>query len=160
MKNNEGGYIMKQKINEKWEEVCKNMKEFDELYHKIANYYNLSDSSFWILYVLYQNPEGCTQKAFYSDWYFNKQTINSSIKYLENKGYITLKFEENSKKFKRIYITQKGIELSKNTIARVIEIENRVFSEKEEKEMNIVINFFKDRLNIFKNKLEELMKDE
>jgi len=78
--------------------------EFDEEYHKLASYYKLSDSSFWILYELYQNKNGCTQKELYTDWYLNKQTINSSVKYLINKKYIMVEYLDNNKKSKIVKI--------------------------------------------------------
>lgn len=142
-------------INERWDSICRIMKEFDEVYHKIATYYNLSDSSLWILYVLYQKKEGCTQKELCTDWYMSKQTINSSIKYLQNEGYILLNYEENNKKFKRIVMTEKGLELANRTVKKVVEIENRVFENIDEKEISIVINFLKKQLETFKQETKK-----
>lgn len=151
---------MRKSIEEKWETICKIMKEFDEVYHKIATYYNLSDSSFWILYALYQNKQGCTQKELCTDWCINKQTINSSIKYLQNKEYIMLKSEENNKKYKRVLITEKGLELAEKTVKKAMEIENRAFKNIDQKEMDMVINFFKTQLALLKEETEKEKKED
>lgn len=150
---------MKSIIDKKWDDVCKIMKGFDEAYHKIATYYNLSDSSFWILYALYQKKEGCTQKELCTDWYINKQTINSSIRYLQNKGYITLNYEENNKKYKRVSITEKGLEIAKQTVGKAMKIEEKAFKNIDEKEMDIAINFFRKQLESLKNETEKEIKE-
>ena len=149
---------MKSSINEKWDIICKIMKEFDDTYHKIATYYNLSDSSFWILYALYQKKEGCTQKELCTDWYISKQTINSSIMYLQNKGYISLKYEESNRKYKRVCITDKGLEIAKQTVGKVTQIEDKAFKNIDEKEMDIAINFFKKQLKSLKDETAKEIK--
>lgn len=150
---------MKSNIDKKWDIVCKIMKEFDEAYHKIAMHYNLSDSSFWILYALYEKKEGCTQKELCTDWYINKQTINSSIKYLQSKGYITLHYEENNKKYKKVCLTDNGLEIANQTISKAMQIEKNAFKNIDEKEMDIAINFFKKQLTSLKDEITKEFKE-
>lgn len=147
---------MKGNINQKWEMLCKYMNEFEIEYHKLASYYKLADSSFWILYELYENEEGCTQKELYTDWCLNKQTINSSVKYLTKEGYIMLENFDNSKKMKRIKLTEKGMKLAKNTVGKVMKLEEKAFENTDENEMNIVINFFKKQTKSFKNEVNKV----
>ena len=151
---------MKNSINQKWEMICKSMNEFDIEYHKLANLYNLSDSSFWILYDLYENEDGCTQKEFYTEWSLNKQTINSSVKYLINKGYVALQCLDDNKKSKKLRLTEKGREMSKNTVGKVMELEEKAFGNIDENEMNMVINFFEKQVESFKNQVDEIIKNE
>lgn len=151
---------MKNSINQKWEMICKSMNEFDIEYHKLANLYNLSDSSFWILYDLYENEDGCTQKEFYTEWSLNKQTINSSVKYLINKGYVALECLDDNKKSKKLRLTEKGREMSKNTVGKVMELEEKAFGNIDENEMNMVINFFEKQVESFKNQVDEIIKNE
>ncbi len=118
---------MKSNIEQKWVILSKCINEFETEYHKLANYYKLSDSSFWVLYELYNNEDGCTQKELYTDWCLNKQTVNSSVRYLTNEGYIMLEYLDNSKKFKKIKLTKKGKEIAKNTVGKVMELEKKAF---------------------------------
>ena len=145
---------MKQ-INKRWSIISKINKEFDEVYHKIAINYKLSDSAFWILYTLYENKEGCTQKEICSDWNFSKQTINTTIKDLERKKLITLNNEENNKKIKKIKLTNKGIEIAKNTVEKVMEVENIAFSKIDIKEFDRAISFFQVQLKSLKNEINK-----
>lgn len=133
------------------------MNEFEIEYHKLASYYKLSDSSFWILYELYENKEGCTQKELYTEWCLNKQTINSSVKYLTKEGYIALENFDNSKKFKKLKLTEEGMKLAKNTIGKVMKLEEKAFENIDENEMDIVINFFKKQTTAFKNEVKKVI---
>lgn len=148
---------MAKAVNEKWALINQLNKEIDDLYHRAAIYYNLSDSAFWILYTLYQNKQGCTQKEICSDWYFSKQTINSAIKELEKKEYISLNYESNNRKSKRIVLTPKGIEIAKNTVGKIIEAENIAFSKTNEKELDKVIEFFQVQLSNFKEEINKIV---
>ena len=150
---------MKQNINQKWEMICKYMNEFEIEYHKLASYYKLSDSSFWILYELYENKEGCTQKELYTEWCLNKQTINSSVKYLTKEGYIALENLDNSKKFKKLKLTEEGMKLAKNTIGKVMKLDERVFENIDENEIDRVINFFKKQTTAFKNEVKKVINE-
>lgn len=151
---------MKNSINQKWEMIYKSMNEFDIEYHKLASFYNLSDSSFWILYALNENKEGCTQKELYTDWCVNKQTINSSIKYLQNKGYITLQHYVDNKKLKKVCLTKQGKAIIDNTIANVNEIEKRALKKINEEKMDIVIKFLKEQANYFKDEVSGFLEKE
>ena len=150
---------MKQNINQKWEMICKYMNEFEIEYNKLASYYKLSDSSFWILYELYENKEGCTQKELYTEWCLNKQTINSSVKYLTKEGYIALENLDNSKKFKKLKLTEEGMKLAKNTIGKVMKLEEKAFENIDENEMDRVINFFKKQTISFKNEVRKVINE-
>ncbi len=151
---------MKSNIEQKWVMICKYMNEFEEGYHKLSSYYKLADSSFWILYELYQNEGGCTQRELYTEWCLNKQTINSSVKYLINEGYIMLEYLDNSKKFKKLKLTKKGKEIAKRTVGKVMELEAKAFENIDENEMDIVINFFKKQTISFKNEVNKVVKKE
>ena len=50
-------------------------KEIDDLYHKVATYYGLSDSAFWILYSLYENRDGLTQKDICYNFFIAEFTV-------------------------------------------------------------------------------------
>lgn len=144
-------------VNEKWALMNKLNKEYDNLYHKVATFYNLSDSAFWILYYLYENKQGCTQKEICSDWYFSKQTINSAIKDLEKKGYISLYYENDNRKRKNIVLTSEGLEIANNTVEKIIEAENRAFSKIDQKELDRFINFFQNQLFFLKEEIDKII---
>ena len=68
-------------------------KELDDLYHNLALRQGLSDSASIILYALYLLGDGCLQRDICDLSYISKQTINSSIRRLEQDGYLYLQPE-------------------------------------------------------------------
>lgn len=149
---------MKEIINRKWAMITQINREFDELYHKIAMHFNLSDSCFWVLYVLYEAKVPCTQKQICDCWYYNKQTINSAIKHLEKLGYVNKGYEENSKMNKKIGLTPLGLEIAENSVKKVIEMEDRAFVLVNEKELDTIINLMQKPLIAFKDEVNKVIK--
>lgn len=148
---------MKENINRKWATITKMNKEIEEIYHKIAKHYNMSDTCFWVLYILYERNEPCTQKEMCDYWSYTKQTINSAIKTLEQIGYIQKGYEENGKTNKKIYLTKRGKEVAKNTVKEIIEIEDRVYKSIDEKELDMVINLLQRPLELLREETKKII---
>lgn len=101
-------------------------REMDEFYHAIALKLGLSDSAFLILYTLYDRGDGCLQRDICEAFCLSKQTVNSSIKKLEQEGYLSL--EQGRGRDKHICITPEGSRLLKEKIQPVIEMEQQAFA--------------------------------
>ena len=62
-------------------------KMLNDLYHTYAASVHLSDSVLWVLYILWTEGDGLTQKEICDTWYYSRQTINTCLKHLEKEGY-------------------------------------------------------------------------
>lgn len=102
-------------------------KEMDDLYHDIAMHLNLSDSAFDILYTICMLGDGCLQRDICNVTYISKQTVNSSIKKLEESGILNL--TPGKGRDMHLHLTTAGKALAEEKIFPVIEMENRAFSE-------------------------------
>lgn len=149
---------MNENMNRKWAMITKINKETEEIYHKIAKHYNLSDTCFWILYVIYEKNEPCTQKEMCDYWSYTKQTINSAIKTLEQLGYIQKGYEENGKLNKKIYLTQKGKKIAQKTVKEIMDIEDRVYKCISEQELDMVIDLLQKPLVLLKEETNKILK--
>ena len=120
------------------------LKENDDWYQQTAKLLGMSDSTFWILYTLYDYPEGITQSGICEISYFPKQTINSSLKKLETDGIIELVPGKNGRS-KKIVLTAAGKELMNRTIVKVRHIEcdvlDRLTSEEKDAFITIIDKF-------------------
>lgn len=128
------------------------LSEIDTSYHDAANKLGLSDSAMLILYTL-----GCCEgECLLSDITSgaSKQTINSALRKLEADGIIYLEIFEGRKK--KVRLTQKGDQLVKNTVLRLIEIENDIFGSWSKEETNLYIELTQRYLTAFKEKVKEL----
>lgn len=82
---------MKEIFNEHLRAFNAFYKELSHIYHEEALAAGISDSAFEVLYCLSTLEDGCCQKHIAQASFLSKQTINSSIKALEKKGWIELR---------------------------------------------------------------------
>ncbi len=129
-------------------------KEMDEFYHKAALKLGLSDSAFFILYALYEQGDGCLQRDICNAFFFSKQTVNSSIKKLEQEGYLAL--EAGKGRDKHIHIREKGRRLLDEKIRPVVEIEELAFARMTERESRRLLQLTRKYLNNLQAQLKEL----
>lgn len=107
-----------QRMNHLWRGI-------EDLYHEIGLKLGLSDSAFLILYEVGALGDGCLQKDICEQACISKQTVHSSIRKLEQKGYLYLK--PGKRKDKQIFLTDAGKQLVQEKIYPVFAMENAVF---------------------------------
>lgn len=107
------------------EDYCRLYKEEDGLYHRLAKHFGLSDSAFWIIYTLEAFRTPVTQTELCGNLSLSKQTVNSSLKQLEQEGHIRLSSGPGRRKY--LELTPKGRELAERTARRVLALEERAF---------------------------------
>lgn len=96
-------------------------KELSNLYHEIALRLNLSDSAFDVFYAICILGDGCLQRDICDVSYLSKQTIHSSIRRLEQEGYLTL--APGRGRSRHIRLTPSGQVLVRERILPVIAAE-------------------------------------
>lgn len=99
----------------------------DELYHGLARHLCLSDSAFDILYAIADLGDGCLQRDICRMCYTSKQTINSSIRKLEQAELIRL--QPGKGRDMHIFLTSAGHATVKEKICPVLELERRAFGQ-------------------------------
>ncbi|NBI09021.1 HTH domain-containing protein [Colidextribacter sp. OB.20] len=97
----------------------------DDLYRRLAKHFGLSESAFWVLYVLEMTRRPITQAEISSYLSLSKQTINSGLKQLEQGGQITLSGGPGRRKY--LQLTGRGQNLAERTVRKVLELEERAF---------------------------------
>ncbi len=130
-------------------------KETNRIYHDIALKLKLSDSAFDILYAVCQLGDGCLQRDICSLSATSKQTINSSIRKLEREGHIILKPGKGRQM--HIFLTETGMELAKERIFPVIEIENKVFDSLTEEESRELLRLSRKYIEILDKNAKEFL---
>lgn len=84
------------------------IKEVDAIYYKIATSFKLSESAFWILYTLADTGQECSQQDISKQLSISRQTVNSAIQSLVQKGYIFLEHSFIPSRRKNISMTDRG----------------------------------------------------
>lgn len=133
-------------------------REFDEVYHMVALKYGFSDSAFCIFYSICELGNGCLQKDICDITFISKQTIHSSIRNLEQAGYLRL--ESGRGRDKHIFLTKAGEALVEEKIFPVLIAENQVFQEMTKEEGNALLQLSEKYLSILRKKLKGLQIEE
>ena len=84
-------------------------KEFNDVYREAATKVGLSLSGFDILYAICEMGDGCLQRDISQMCCIPKQTVNSSIRKLEQDRYLIL--EKGKGRDMHIHLTEKGQKL-------------------------------------------------
>ena len=131
-------------------------KKMNVLYHNYAKAIGLSDSAFWLLYSLYEHGDPCTQKELCEAWFYAPQTINTALKFLEEKGLISLEFIPGNKKNKQIFFTKDGDNLVENKIAPLVRAEERSFDRLDEDEREILVALTQKHIGLLEEELNQI----
>lgn len=129
-------------------------KEMDEIYHQYAKRQGISDTALWLLYSLYEDGAGYTQRELCSAWHYPPQTINSALKSLVNQGYIQLKPVEGNQKNKRIVLTEAGNEMMQEIISPLIRAEKRTFQRLEKSERDALLSLTHKYVSLLKSEVK------
>lgn len=128
--------------------------EIDAAYHEAALKLGLSDSAMLILYAICNSGDECPLSDIPHLSGISKQTVNSALRKLEHEGAVYL--ESFSGRKKKICLTDQGKALVKDTVLRVVEIENEIFGAWTEAERKIYIELTQKYLLAFKEKIKAL----
>lgn len=128
--------------------------EIEAAYHKAALKFNLSDSAMMILYTIYTKGGSCMLNEITRFSGTCKQTINSALRKLESDNIVFSEYIGRKKK--KIYLTEKGSELTDKTVYRLIEIENKILDEWSFEEREAYLNLTQKYLRGLNEKLEKL----
>lgn len=128
------------------------MKENDELYRNAAKAMGLSDCAFWILYLLRESDVELIQSDICSAICMPKQTVNSSLKKLEESGYIRF-FEGNDRRSKLLRLTQEGTVFASETVDRVLAAELRALGGMTAEEQSVFLGLFRRFTDLLKKEM-------
>lgn len=108
-------------------EFDKLYRKSDQLYHNLARGCGLSDSAYWLLYAIYARGNEASLRDLCEAYCLSKQTLNSTLRTLESKGYVETSFCEGSRKAKRVAFTPAGRAFVAAKIVPASQAERRAF---------------------------------
>ena len=99
----------------------------EAIYNKIALQLHLSESAFWILYLVSKAPYACSQQDIYRELSLPKTTVNSAVQTLCRKGLVNLERAPNERRTKMIRLTKHGADFAAKYIVPLQEAEQKAF---------------------------------
>lgn len=133
---------MRMSVHDNLAEYNSRWMEQNEIYHKAAKRFGLSDSVFWIMYFLQEAGGTLGQREICAAMCVPKQTTNSALKKLESDGLISMS-ESASRRCKDVSLTDAGREMAERTAGRIIAAECRTMGElsaEEQEEFLRILN--------------------
>lgn len=98
-----------------------------EVYERLAKLHNLTSTSLFVLYVIHQYPDKCTQRFISKQLSLPKQTVNTVLNFFEKSGYITKKVMSTDKRNKTISLTKKGAQYADLILKDLFYLEEKAF---------------------------------
>lgn len=148
---------MKSKQNRELKEFDSLYKMIDDIYHEVALSLHLTDSAFIILYCLLELGDGCSQKDICKLYSISKQTINSSVKSLENKEFLIRR--SGTGRDSHLYFTDLGRKFSEENIGPVFDMENATFAGMSASEREQLLSLTRKYVGLLKENMKQYILD-
>ena len=119
-------YDMNQTTREQLEILNQQIKEIIGLYREAIKG-EVSDNEFWIWYTLMVIDGEYSQQDICNAWSMSKQTVNTIIMHMVQKGFITLEVVPGTRNRKIICLTDDGKEYGERIVKPIAEGERRAY---------------------------------
>ncbi|MCI8453788.1 MAG: winged helix-turn-helix transcriptional regulator [Lachnospiraceae bacterium] len=129
-------------------------KEMDEIYHEFALKKGISDSVLMIYYFMVQFGDGGLQRDIAAYYCTSKQTIHSSVKKLEEQGFLCA--NEGRGRDRKLYFTPAGRRFAEEKIVPLIEAENGIFADMVPEERTEFLRLTRKYVSLFREKTKRL----
>lgn len=149
---------MKSKQNRDLKEFDSLYKMIDDIYHEVALSMHLTDSAFIILYCLLELGDGCSQKDICKLYSISKQTINSSVKSLEDNGFLIRR--SGVGRDIHLYFTDFGKEFAEEHIGPVFAMENATFAGMDPSEREQLLTLTRKYVHLLKGNMKQYIFNE
>lgn len=129
-------------------------REMNNMYEAWSRSNGLSYNAMLILYSLWEDENGCTQKTICQQWTLPKQTVNTILKDYEKKNLIEFSVASNDHRNKLVRLTEAGKAFTKDIIPKLQKLETEVMerlgSERAEaiiENTALFIDYFKEGMS-------------
>ena len=122
--------------------------DWQALNHVYEQYARDNGLTYVSLFMLQLIDDGTTQKELCDTLYFPKQTINKTIQSFCRKGYIVLKNNNVDKRYKLIYLTEKGKDFQDKVIPAIQKAETESFDRLSEEEQKTLADLWEKYTSI------------
>ena len=101
------------------DQMAANDRRFGALYRDVAKAFGLSECAMWALYYIHLTEDTISQQDLVELMSVPKQTMNSAVSGLASKGLVELEPLPDARNRKSLRLTEAGVELAEQTVARL-----------------------------------------
>lgn len=143
-------------IQEIMKQIDEQRKEQDAVYHNTAVKYGMSDTVMMILYFASDEETVLTQQEICNACFLPKQTVNTAIVGLAQKGLVELELIPGTRNKKRILLADAGRKLAENTTGRLRGAEIRAYGKLSAEELNSYLEMTRKLTAALREETEKL----
>ena len=118
---------MNGEFKEYLELVNQQIKELVGIYRGAVSRSGISENEFWVWYSLVAGDDECSQQDICSTWSLSKQTVNTIVMHMAQKGFVTLEVVPGTRNRKNIRLTQAGREYGEIIVTPISQAERKAF---------------------------------
>ena len=135
------------------EKIKSMFNERDAIYDKIAHQSGLSSTSFVMLYFIRDEKTDTTQAKIADDYFYPRQSINSAVAKLVEKGYVELITQKTQGHYKLCHLTEKGVAFCTTWIDPLIQAEEASYTSLSASDHEKFMTLYEQQLCVFKEML-------
>ncbi len=110
---------MEKEVEDILNEMARCDRAFSALYRKAARAFGLSEAAMWALYAVESADGPISQRELSGAMGLSKQTVNSAVASLSDKGLVELRPIPGTRNRKDIVLTESGEDLASRTVRRL-----------------------------------------
>lgn len=133
------------------------IREVEAIYYKIAASLKLSESAFWILYMLADTGQDCSQQEISKRLSLSRQTVNSAIQSLVQKGYIFLECSSIPSRRKNVRMTDRGKYFVRQQIVPLQNAEREAFLKMKNSEQEQYVRLTRTYTSNLQEEIEQFL---
>ena len=150
---------MKRTKKEQLEMVIQQFKELTGIYRGAVSHTGISENEFWIWYTLIITGEAYSQQDICSAWSLSKQTVNTIIAHMVQKGYAFLETAPGAGNRKNIRLTESGRQYGKSIVPPVCTAEERALNHLSPEELAACTDALGKFINILKEEINDTQQE-
>ncbi len=135
------------------EVINQQIKELVSIYRMAVSHSGISDNEFWIWYALVNMGGEFTQQDICGLWSLSKQTVNTIVTHMAQKGYVTLDVIPGTRNRKRITLTEEGRTYGEKILMPVFMGEQRTLERLPREELERCIGVLGKYISILKEEI-------
>lgn len=144
---------MKWKETEQFRATLQCIKELIGLYRSTIGDFGISENEFWIWYTLIAMTGSYAQQDVCDMWSLSKQTVNTIIARMVQKGLVHLEAMPGAKNRKCIHLTNTGERYGQRIVGPVLDAEQRAIARLDAGESLACTTMLKRYIQVLKEEL-------
>ena len=148
--------MMEKSIKEYSDLFSAKWKSIERLSEEYAKAAGLTPMSLNVLSIIYNHPEGCTQKNICQQIHYNKQSVNMIIKAFWEQGYVELAEMKNDRRNKQIKLSESGKNYAEKVIGLMWKVETDALEQITPEQRRALVAFLEAYEQLFRSGVETL----